>query len=83
LNRQGNDVGYQYRSAIFFTSDAQRSVAVEEKANAQARIGKTVVNEITAAPTFWQGEDYHQQYLQKHGISAKKGDTSAIPCYAF
>jgi len=83
LNRQGNDVGTQYRSALFYATEEQRVIADEEKQNAQVRLGKTVVTEITPAPTFWQAEDYHQQYLQKHGISAKKGDTSAIPCYAF
>jgi len=83
LNRQGNDVGKQYRSAIFYTTEAQRIVALEEKEVAQQRLGKTVVTEITPAPLFWKAEEYHQQYLQKHGISAKKGDTSAIPCYAF
>jgi len=83
LNRQGNDVGYQYRSALFYTSDTQRLVAEEEKTNAQIRLGKTVVTEITPAPTFWPAEQYHQQYLQKHGISALKGDISTIPCYAF
>jgi len=83
LNRQGNDVGIQYRSAVFYTTEAQRLVAQEEKAVAQQRLGKTVVTEITPAPTFWKAEEYHQQYLQKHGIGARKGDTSAIPCYAF
>lgn len=83
LDQQGADYGTQYRSALFYLSEDQRKVAEEEKALAQARLGKTVVTEITPASTYWPAETYHQQYLQKHGISAKKGDTSAIPCYAF
>ncbi|HYV45647.1 MAG TPA: peptide-methionine (S)-S-oxide reductase MsrA [Myxococcaceae bacterium] len=66
LNRQGNDRGTQYRSAIFFTSEAQQRTAEEVK----ARVGKSglwkqpVVTEIVPASTWYRAEDYHQDYLE-------------------
>jgi peptide methionine sulfoxide reductase msrA/msrB len=67
-NRQGNDVGTQYRSAIFVHSDEQRRVAETAKAEAQSsgRWKRPIVTEIVPAGTFWPAEDYHQDYLQKH-----------------
>jgi peptide methionine sulfoxide reductase msrA/msrB len=67
-DRQGNDVGTQYRSAIFFTSDDQRKVAEQVKArvDASGRWGGRVVTEIVAAGEFTAAEDYHQDYLEKH-----------------
>ncbi|HEV7922583.1 MAG TPA: peptide-methionine (S)-S-oxide reductase MsrA [Thermoanaerobaculia bacterium] len=68
VNRQGNDVGSSYRSAIFYHSEAQRQTAEKVK----ARVDKSgawkrpVVTEIVPAKTFWTAEDYHQDYLQKH-----------------
>ena len=68
LNRQGNDVGTQYRSAIFVASPAQRKVAEEVK----ARVGKSgrwknpIVTEIVDAGTWTPAETYHQDYLQKN-----------------
>jgi peptide methionine sulfoxide reductase msrA/msrB len=67
-NRQGNDVGSQYRSAIFATSAEQRSVAEEVRARVDAS-GKwpaPLVTEIVAAGTFYPAEDYHQDYLVRH-----------------
>ncbi len=82
LNRQGNDVGTQYRSAVFVNSDAQRAVALESKAAEAARLGKPIVTEILPATTFWPAEGYHQRYLQlRSGQSALKGDKSDIRCY--
>jgi methionine-S-sulfoxide reductase len=68
LNRQGNDVGTQYRSAIFFTSDAQRSTAERVKAEvaASGRWKGPLATEITAASRFWTAEAEHQDYLQRH-----------------
>jgi len=68
LNRQGNDIGTQYRSAIFFTSDAQRQTAEKVKAAvvASGRWKRPITTEITAASEFWSAEDYHQDYLEKH-----------------
>jgi peptide methionine sulfoxide reductase msrA/msrB len=66
--RQGNDVGSQYRSAIFYTSPEQRTVAEEVKAKVDksGAWGKPIVTEITAAGPFTRAEDYHQDYLQKN-----------------
>ncbi|MEM7223937.1 MAG: peptide-methionine (S)-S-oxide reductase MsrA [Pseudomonadota bacterium] len=69
LNRQGPDVGRQYRSAIF-THDAEQAAAAEtSKAKEQdsGRYARPIVTEIVPAPTFWLAEDYHQQYLEKRG----------------
>ena len=62
LNRQGNDIGTQYRSAIFFTSDAQRETAEASKKAAQANFKDPIVTEITKAGTFYPAEVYHQGY---------------------
>jgi peptide-methionine (S)-S-oxide reductase len=68
--RQGNDVGTQYRSAIYFTDEEQRDVAEKSKAAYQARLSDahrgTISTEIVKAPTFYYAEDYHQQYLAKN-----------------
>ena len=68
LNRQGNDVGMSYRSAIFFTSDEQKRVAEDTIADVEASglwPGK-VVTEIAPAGPFWEAEPEHQDYLVKH-----------------
>jgi peptide-methionine (S)-S-oxide reductase len=67
VNRQGNDIGTSYRSAIFYTSDEQRKVAEDTIADVDASglwPGK-VVTEVTAAGDFWEAEPEHQDYLQK------------------
>jgi peptide methionine sulfoxide reductase msrA/msrB len=68
LNRQGNDTGTQYRSAIFFTSPAQKEIAAAVKARVDhsGKWKRPVVTEIVAAGAFTPAEDYHQDYLQKH-----------------
>jgi peptide-methionine (S)-S-oxide reductase len=69
LNRQGPDVGTQYRSAIFFHTPEQEAAAKASK-EALAKSGRfkrQIVTEIQPAPEFWQAEDYHQQYLEKRG----------------
>jgi len=67
-NRQGNDLGSQYRSAIFYLDDAQKKVAEEAKREAEAsgRWKRPIVTEITKATTFYPAESYHQDYLEKH-----------------
>jgi len=65
-NRQGNDVGTQYRSAIFYTSDEQAKVAEAVKAKVQARWKAPIVTEIVKAGPFAKAEEYHQDYLEKH-----------------
>lgn len=69
LNRQGPDFGTQYRSAIFYLSDRQRQQAEDSLKSLEksGRIGKAIVTEITAATIFWEAEEYHQKYHQKHG----------------
>jgi len=69
LNRQGWDVGDQYRSVIFFEDDEQREIAVRSKAEEQTRHRQPVVTQIEPAGTFYVAEDYHQQYLEKRGQS--------------
>jgi peptide-methionine (S)-S-oxide reductase len=69
LNRQGPDVGAQYRSAIFFHSPGQKAVAEASRAAAQANFPRPIVTEIVPATEFWRAEEYHQQYLEKRGLS--------------
>ncbi len=66
LNRQGNDVGTQYRSAIYYHSDTQRSIAEESKAEMDKSgiWDNPIVTEITAMDVFYPAEDYHQNYFQ-------------------
>jgi len=68
LNRQGNDVGTQYRSAIFYHTDEQRSeaVAMIAELNEQQIWPVPVVTEVVAAPTFYPAEDYHQHYFARN-----------------
>ena len=70
LNRQGPDIGTNYRSAIFYHHEEQRELAMESKRKLQesGRFGKRpIVTEIVAASTFYPAEEYHQQYFEKHG----------------
>jgi peptide-methionine (S)-S-oxide reductase len=69
LNRQGPDVGAQYRSAIFFHSPEQEAAAKASREKAQSRFRNRIVTEITPASEFWRAEDYHQQYLEKRGLA--------------
>ena len=67
-NRQGNDIGTQYRSAIFVHDDKQREVAerVKKEVEASGKWTRPIATEIVAATDFWPAEDYHQDYLQKY-----------------
>ena len=65
-NRQGNDIGTQYRSAIFFHDDAQRAEAEAAVTRAQAKWPRPITTEIVPATTFWPAEDLHQDYLQRY-----------------
>ena len=67
LNRQGYDVGTQYRSAIFYHSEAQRTAAEKSKAAVQANFEDPIVTEITAASTYYPAEQYHQDYYRQNG----------------
>lgn len=71
-NRQGPDVGDQYRTVIFTHSDEQRAKAEASKAalEASGRFSKPIATAIVPAVTFWPAEDYHQQYLRKRGLDS-------------
>jgi peptide-methionine (S)-S-oxide reductase len=71
LNRQGPDWGAQYRSAIFFHSPEQEAEAKasKEKLAKSGRYSKPIVTQIVPAVTFYEAEDYHQQYLEKRGLA--------------
>ena len=68
LNRQGPDVGSQYRTAIFYFDNEQRNLAQESLNKLQQKLEKKIVTEITEADTFWKAEEYHQKYFEKHNI---------------
>jgi len=70
-NRQGPDVGEQYRSAIFYHSPAQETEAKVSKARLESehRFKRPIVTQILAAGPFYRAEEYHQQYLEKRGLS--------------
>jgi len=67
LNRQGPDIGSQYRSAIFYYDNEQKIIAEESLQNLQKQLDREIVTEITKAQTFWKAEEYHQKYFEKHG----------------
>lgn len=69
LNRQGPDIGSQYRSAIFYTTPEQHAVANKSKENMDksGKLKRPIVTEIKPAATFWPAEEYHQRYLEKRG----------------
>lgn len=66
-NRQGPDIGTQYRSAIFYHTAEQKKEAEESKKALQKKLSNNVATEIVKATTFYRAEEYHQQYFQKHG----------------
>ncbi len=68
LNRQGPDIGNQYRSAIFYYDEEQKELAQKSLDEFQKKLSKKIVTEITKADTFWKAEEYHQKYFEKHNI---------------
>jgi peptide methionine sulfoxide reductase msrA/msrB len=72
VNRQGPDVGTQYRSVIFYHTPEQKAAAVasKEKLEQSGKFRRPIATQIEPAPTFWRAEDYHQQYLEKRGLSS-------------
>ncbi|GMH09644.1 hypothetical protein Nepgr_011485 [Nepenthes gracilis] len=86
LNRQGNDVGAQYRSGIYYYTPEQENAAKESAEKQQQLLNRKIVTEILPAKKFYRAEDYHQQYLEKGGRfgfkqSAGKGCNDPIRCY--
>jgi peptide-methionine (S)-S-oxide reductase len=74
LNRQGPDLGKQYRSAIFYHTPGQKAAAEasKERLEKSGKFRRPIVTEITAAGPFYRAEEYHQQYLLKHGQASCK-----------
>ena len=66
-NRQGPDVGSQYRSAVYSHTPEQQEQALASKARVQAHLPQSVTTEVVPAETFFEAEDYHQQYFEKSG----------------
>ncbi|MCH7647261.1 MAG: peptide-methionine (S)-S-oxide reductase MsrA [Nitrosopumilus sp.] len=71
LNRQGPDVGIQYRSVIFYHNDEQKEIAEKskQKLDKSGQYDRPVVTEIVPTPIFYKAEEYHQKYFKKHGFS--------------
>ena len=72
LNRQGPDIGDQYRSVIYFHSPEQREQALssKERLDASGELSRPVATVIEEAPSFWRAEEYHQRYLEKNSTAA-------------
>jgi peptide-methionine (S)-S-oxide reductase len=72
MNRQGPDIGSQYRSVVFFHSDEQEKAARQfiDEIDQSGRWQQAVVTQVDAAMPFWPAEEYHQRYLEKHGFGA-------------
>ena len=70
LNRQGPDIGNQYRSAIYYFTEMQKEIAIKSLNYLQNKMtDKKIVTEITEAKDFWIAEEYHQKYFEKHRIN--------------
>lgn len=67
-NRQGPDVGTQYRSAIFYHTEKQQETALQSKEKEQKKHTQKIMTEIVKASSFYRAEEYHQQYLKKKGL---------------
>jgi len=72
MNRQGPDVGTQYRTAIFFHTPQQQEEAIASRERQQANHKQPIATEIVPAGSFWPAEDYHQRYLEKRGLATCK-----------
>jgi peptide-methionine (S)-S-oxide reductase len=72
VNRQGPDVGTQYRSAIFIHNPEQEKEAIASTERERAKHRKPIATEIVPAGEFWPAEDYHQRYLEKRGLATCK-----------
>ena len=95
LNRQGNDIGTQYRSGAYYFSDTQKRILLETKAIYEDELQKagfsSIMTEIKKAPEFFIAEDYHQQYLAKNpqgycglggtGITLSEGSKTSIEAF--
>jgi peptide-methionine (S)-S-oxide reductase len=71
LNRQGPDVGTQYRSVVFYHTPEQQATAIasKERLEREGRFKRPIVTQVVPATTFYRAEEYHQRYLEKRGLS--------------
>lgn len=69
VNRQGPDIGRQYRSAIFYHDEEQRRLAERSKKMHQKKLDKPIATEIVPAEVFWKAEEYHQKYFKKNKVN--------------
>ncbi|PXF45646.1 hypothetical protein BWQ96_04550 [Gracilariopsis chorda] len=81
LNKQGNDTGTQYRSAIYYNDEDQAEEIRQWIAEAATRHSKEIVTDIAPVKNYCAAEEYHQRYLEKKGQDAQKGSTAYIRCY--
>ncbi len=81
LNQQGNDVGSQYRSGIYFHNDFQKDLALKSRDKIKQKYTDPIVTEIEPLKEWYPAEEYHQQYLSKGGQCSRKGDLTPIRCY--
>jgi peptide-methionine (S)-S-oxide reductase len=81
VDRQGKDVGTQYRTGIYYYTPEQESLARASLAEQQKKWEDKIVTEILPAKRFYPAEEYHQRYLEKGGQSAEKGCTEPMRCY--
>lgn len=83
LNRQGNDIGTQYRSAIYYVNQYQHEEALRSKEIYQSELNRLgfdeITTEVTAAPEFWDAEEYHQRYLEKNPNGYDCHATTGVP----
>lgn len=81
FNRQGNDVGSQYRSGIYVHNENQYKIALASKENEQTKYLNPIVTEILPEKEWYPAEEYHQRYLEKNGQCATTGNLNPIRCY--
>ncbi|KAI0567703.1 peptide methionine sulfoxide reductase [Gracilaria domingensis] len=81
LNKQGNDIGTQYKSAIYYSDEEQAEEVRQWISEASTRHSKEIVTDVAAIKNYCAAEEYHQRYLEKKGQSAEKGSSAFIRCY--
>lgn len=79
LNRQGPDVGDNYRTAIFYFDEDQKTVAEQVREEVQQHLQEPIVTEITPASTFYEAEDYHQKFTERTGRGMCHVDYASLP----
>lgn len=70
LNRQGPDIGSQYRSVVFYINDNQHEIAIKKIAKLNHEMDKSIVTTVEASSEYYRGEEYHQKYLEKRGLAS-------------